>query len=91
MVNARACAYQCLPYNSSGIILVDTRTMQADSCLNFEQIDTLLISVGGQEGGLGGGVILGQRPKLTRDCHDLGGGAPGRRVHYFFIPNRDLL
>jgi len=70
---------------------IDIRTVQADSCLNFEQIDTLLISVGGQEGGLGGGVILGQRPKLTRDCHDLGGGAPGRRVHYFFIPNRDLL
>jgi hypothetical protein len=31
--------------------------------LNSEQIDTLLISVGGQEGGLGGGVILGWRPE----------------------------
>jgi len=31
------------------------RTVQADSCLNSEQIDTLFISVGGQEGGLGGG------------------------------------
>jgi len=30
------------------------RTVQADSCLNSEQIDTLFISVGGQEGGLGG-------------------------------------
>ena len=26
------------------------RTVQADSCLNSEQIDTLFISVGGQEG-----------------------------------------
>ena len=31
------------------------RTMQAHSCLNSEQIDTLFISVGGQEGGLKGG------------------------------------
>jgi len=31
------------------------RTVQADSCLDSEQIDTLFISVGGQEGGLGGG------------------------------------
>jgi hypothetical protein len=30
--------------------------------LNSEQIDTLFISVGGQEGGLGGG-IMGRRPK----------------------------
>ena len=41
------------------------KNVQADSCLNFEQIDTLLIRVGGQEGGLGwGGVILGRRPKI---------------------------
>ena len=39
------------------------RTVQADSCLHSEQIDTLLMSVGGQEGGLGGGGILGRRPK----------------------------
>jgi len=31
------------------------RTVQADSCLNSEQIETLFISVGGQEGRLGGG------------------------------------
>jgi len=31
------------------------KTVQADSCLNSEQIDTLFTSVGGQEGGLGGG------------------------------------
>ena len=31
------------------------RTVQADSCWNSEQIDTLFISVGGQEGGWGGG------------------------------------
>ena len=29
--------------------------MQADSCLNSEQVDTLFISLGGQEGGGGGG------------------------------------
>ena len=41
------------------------RTVQADSCLNSEQIDILCICVGGQEGGFGGeGVILGQRPKI---------------------------
>jgi len=42
------------------------RTVQTDSCLNSEQIDTLFMSVGGQEGGFGegGGVILGQRPKI---------------------------
>ena len=39
------------------------RTVQADSCLISEQIDTLFISVGGQEGGLGGGV-LGRRRKI---------------------------
>jgi len=39
------------------------RTVQADSCLNSEQIDTLFISVGG----LGGGCF---GPKFTRDCHD---------------------
>jgi len=33
--------------------------------VNSEQIDTLFISVGGQEGGLGGGdVILGRRSKI---------------------------
>ena len=45
--------------------------MQADSCLNFEQIDTLLISVGGQEGGLGGGVFWAGGPNFTRVCHKL--------------------
>ena len=39
------------------------RTVQADSYLNSEQIDTLFISVGGQEGFGGGGVNLGRRPK----------------------------
>ena len=38
--------------------------MQEDSCLKFEQIDTLFISVGGQKGGLGGGGISGQRPEI---------------------------
>jgi len=40
------------------------KTVQAGSCLSSEQIDTLFICVGGQEGGLGGGGILGRRPKI---------------------------
>ena len=46
--------------------------MQADSCLNSKQIDTIFISVGGQEGGFGGGggVILGRRPKKWHDCQE---------------------
>jgi hypothetical protein len=46
VVSARACANQFLPYSSSGIALFGMRTVQADSCLNPEQIDTLFISVG---------------------------------------------
>jgi len=41
------------------------RSVQADSCLNSEQIDTLFISMGGQEEGFGWWVvILGHRPKI---------------------------
>ena len=69
MVNARACANQFLPYSSSGIALFGMRNVQAESCLNSEQIDTLFISVGGQEGGLGGGSFWAGGPKFTRDCH----------------------
>jgi hypothetical protein len=66
VVSARACANQFLPNSSSGIALFGMRTVQADSCLNSEQNDTLFISVGGQEGGLGeaGGGILGRRTKI---------------------------
>jgi hypothetical protein len=51
-----------LLYSSSGIKSFGTRTVQTDSCLNSEQIDTLLLpfSVGGQEGGWGGGDHFGQ-------------------------------
>ena len=59
MVSARACANQFLPCSSSGIALFGMRTVQADSCLSSEQIDTLFISVGGQEGVLGGGWDFG--------------------------------
>ena len=55
VVSARACANQFLPCSSSGIALIGMIIVQADSCLNSEQIDTLFISVGGQEGGLGRG------------------------------------
>ena len=55
VVSARACANHFLPCSSSGIALFGMRTVQADSCLNSEQIDAIFISVGGQEGGLGGG------------------------------------
>ena len=62
VVSARACTNQFLPCSSSSTALFGMRTVQADNCLNSGQIDTLFISVGGQEGGLGGGgVILGRR------------------------------
>ena len=78
VVDARACANQFLPYSSSGIALFGVRTVQADSCLNSEQIDTLFISVGGQGGGLGGGgVFWAGGPKFTRDCHDFFFGPAG--------------
>ena len=65
VVSARACANQLLSCSSSGIVLFGMRTVQADSCFNSEQIDTLSMSVGGLEGGLGGWVvILGRRPKI---------------------------
>ena len=64
VVGAKACANQFLPYSSSGIALFGMRNVQADSCLNSEQIDTLFISVGGQEWGFGGGDHLGRRPKF---------------------------
>jgi hypothetical protein len=50
VVSARACVNQFLPYSSSCIALFGMRTVQADSCLNSEQIDTLFISVVGLGG-----------------------------------------
>ena len=71
VVSARACANQFSPCSSSGIALFGMITVQADSCLNSEQIDTLFISVGGLEGVLGGGgAFWAGIPKFTRDCHD---------------------
>ena len=64
VASARACANQFLPYSSSGIAMFGMRTMQADSCLNSDQIDTLFINVEGQEGGWGGGGIFGRRPRI---------------------------
>ena len=72
MVSARACACHFLPHSSSGFTLFGMRTVQAESCLNSEQIDTLFISVGGQEGGFGGGgSFWAGGPKLTRDRHQI--------------------
>jgi hypothetical protein len=62
VVSARTCANQFLPYSSSGIALFDMRTVQADSCLNSEQIDTLFISVGVRK--LGGGAFWAGGPKF---------------------------
>ena len=64
MVSARACANQFLPCSSSGIALFGMRTVQAGRCLNSEQIDTLLMSVGGQKGGLGGGQFGPEAQKM---------------------------
>jgi len=55
VVSARACENHCLPYSSSGIASFGVRTVQADSCFNSEQIDTLFISVEVRKGVLGDG------------------------------------
>ena len=68
MVSAKACANQFLPYSSSGIALFGMRTVQAGSCLNSEQIDTLFISVGGQEKGFGGGGPFGPEAQNLHVC-----------------------
>jgi len=45
------------------------RPVHADSCLDSEQIDTLFVSVGGQEGGFGGWVVIfSWRPKFGHAC-----------------------
>jgi len=76
VVSARACANQFLPCSSPGIAIFGMRTVQADSCWNSEQINTLFISVEGQEGGSGGGggVFWAGDAKFTRDCHDFFSG-----------------
>ena len=68
---------QFLPYSSSGIALFGMRTVQADSCLNSGQIDTLFISWGGQDGGWGGVSFWAGDPKFTRDCHEIFLRPPG--------------
>ena len=91
VVSARACKNQFLPCSSSGIAIFDMRTVQAESCLNSEQIDTLFISVGGQEGGLGEGGILNRNPKiyawLSWWCFVSSCGGPEftRACHKFFM------
>ena len=57
VVSARACANQFCPMACQD--LFGMRTVQADSCLNSEQIDTLFICVGGQEGVLGESFLAG--------------------------------
>jgi hypothetical protein len=71
MVSARACAHQSLPYNSSSINVFGKKTVQADSCLHSEQIDTLLLVWGYQKGVLGvlGGAFRtgGQNSDLCQE------------------------
>ena len=64
------------PCSSSNIALFGMRTVQAEGCLNFKQIDTLFISVKGQEGGLGGGGHFGPE---TQNLHVT--------VMNFFVPS----
>jgi hypothetical protein len=46
-------------------------TVQADSCMNSEQIDTLFTSVGDQEKGFwGGGSFWAGGPKNAHDCQE---------------------
>ena len=67
MVSVRACANQFLLCSSSGA-LFGMRTVQADSCLNSEQIDTPFISEGGQQEGLDGQEVGRQRPAPNQGC-----------------------
>ena len=47
-------------------------TVQADSCMNSEQIDTLFTSVGDQEKGFwGGGSFWAGGPKNAHDCQEI--------------------
>ena len=73
VVSARVCANLFLPNSSSGIALFGMRTVQADSCSNSEQIDTLFISVGVRKGvgGGGGGSFWAGGPEFIRACQDL--------------------
>jgi hypothetical protein len=64
------CDHQFLPYSSSGITLLGMRTVQAGSCLNSEQIDTLFVSVGFRKGVEGGGAFWAGGPKNAHDCHE---------------------
>ena len=64
-------AHQFLPYNSSGINLFGKRTVQADSCVRPEQVDTLFVSVGVRKGDLGGGwSFWAGGPNFTRYYQD---------------------
>jgi len=51
-VQERAKTIVC-PISSSGIASVGVRTVQANSCLNYEQNGTLFISLGVRKGVLG--------------------------------------
>jgi len=87
VVSVRVCAYQFLTYNSSGINSFGKRTVQPDGCLHSEQIDTLFISVGGQEGGLReGGVVWGRRPKtdvtVSQASHPCESSCPKAPTHF---------
>lgn len=74
--------------------------MQPDSCLNSERIDTLLISVGGQEV-MGGGVILGRKTVTVRNapqlrqyvpdaiCHLKGHQSSNPQYHSSFLINAE--
>jgi len=92
VVSTRACANQFLLFSSSGIALFGMRTVQADSCLISEQIDTLLICEGGQEGGFGGGGdILGRRPKKctwVSGIYFIAPSCPNTQSHIYNVYDR---
>ena len=63
MVSARACTYQFLPYNSSGINLFGKKTVQV--AVKILSILTSFSSFGGSGRGVGGGGgQFGTRPKI---------------------------
>ena len=61
----------CKNHTHFGPQITPSGTVQADICLNSEQIHTLFISVGGQEGVLGGGgSFWAGGPKFAHDCQE---------------------
>ena len=91
VISAGACPHRVLPYSSSGITSFGMKNVQANRCLDSEQIDTLFISVGGQEGGFGGrGHFEPEAPNwhvTVMNCYFLGSCRDPKLTQIVFDPN----